>query len=481
MPRAPITNRELWIAELRRGQADAAQRTDRRVLAWSLIVLMATVLYAMIGHSPYSRGVILDEATGSVEISPINRYVWILLAGACGPILLARRRLLIDAAKRLWPLLLLYVWFAMTTRWALDPGTSSRRFFLYVIALVISVSLAVGFNDGRRFFRAMAIACGTMVIIDVLSWIAMPGVSMTPLGLAAIHNHKNTLGAVMLFCSLILGPYVFTQKTAKGRWWWGALFFFAFVLLVASKSKTSLAIFVGVAAATPLLLGALSLRVKTLLGVAAALLLLLFGALLLWLAWCTTMGLNPLGPLLGLTFTQRTDVWAFVIDQILQRPFAGAGFASFWDIDPALQPSLQTDLWFSRADAFTNEAHNGYLDLLVTTGLAGMLGAVAVLLRWVVRGMAQMRQTLRSADYRDRENLPQAVALGLFPFIMLGHNFMESSYFTANSLFGTLILIVGVELDVRYRRTAPAPAPPIPAARRRVVRNNMAMTPISRT
>jgi O-antigen ligase len=456
MPRADISNREEWIAGLRAGQSARAEQVERLTQVWAFAILMATVLYLMIGSAPYTRGTAVDAATGGAAISPVNRYIWIVLGAASMPILYVRRHMLLDVAKRIWPLLLLFGWFTMTTQWALDHATSSRRLFVYIIGLLISVALATGLDSGRRFHRALAYTCAVMVAIDVASTILLPGLSMTDIGLAAIHSHKNTLGLVMMFCCLVVGPYLLGQTTASGRWLWGLTLLAAFILLVASRSKTSLAILIVIATSAPILLGALKLGGKTLAAIGAAIVLALFGALLVWLAYCTSTGRNPMAPLYGLTFTQRTDVWAFVISEIMKRPFAGAGFASFWDIDPALQPSLLNgDLWFATVGAFTSEAHNGYLDLLVTTGAVGLAGALAVLMRWVCRGLMQIRRTLRSNDSEMGLDLPWVTTLGLFPLMIFGHNFMESSYFTPNSFLGTMILLVGVDLDIRYgRRTA---------------------------
>lgn len=454
MPRADVSNREEWLAHLRAGQAARAEQWERLVQGWTFVLTMTMVLYMMIGPAPYSRGTAIDEATGGAAISPANRYIWLMLGAGALPILYARRHVLLDMMRRVWPVLLLFGWFALTTRWALDPATSSRRFFLYVVILVVSLAIATGFHSGRRFHRALAWICFVMIAIDAASAILAPGLSMTEIGLAAIHSHKNTLGLVMMFSCLVIGPYLLGQQSGRGRWFWGLTLLAAFVLLVASRSKTSLAILIGIALTAPLLLGALRLSGRALAAVAAMAVLLVLGSLLMWLAYCTSTGRNPLAPLYGLTFTQRTDVWAFVIDEIVKRPFAGAGFASFWDIDPSLQPSLQSGLWFAALGAFTSEAHNGYLDLLVTTGFAGLLGGLFVLMRWVVRGLAQIRRTLRSNDPAVRADLPWVTTLGLFPLMIFGHNFMESSYFTANSFLGTMILLIGVDLDNRYGRAA---------------------------
>jgi hypothetical protein len=39
----------------------------------------------------------------------------------------------------------------------------------------------------------------------------------------------------------------------------------------------------------------------------------------------------------------------------------------------------------------------------------------------------------------------------VFPLIFVIHNCMESSYFSANSIYGTVILLVGIDIDQRFR------------------------------
>ena len=37
---------------------------------------------------------------------------------------------------------------------------------------------------------------------------------------------------------------------------------------------------------------------------------------------------------------------SFVWEEVQKRPWFGAGYSSFWAIDPAIQPSLKSDEWF---------------------------------------------------------------------------------------------------------------------------------------
>lgn len=441
---------EDWRAGLAERQEDRRAFADHWLGLWGSAVLIAMLLYMLIGQTPYQHEVTLDADTGAVQVSPFNRFVWLGLFAISAPILWFRRGVLVEAMLRLWPLILLYVWFAATTSWALDPAVSSKRLFLYIIAAAICLSVSLGIRQGHRLHQAMAIACAVLVGIDFFSWIFLHEKSMTELGLAAIHTHKNTLGAAMMFCGLICGTYLVSQKTFAGRAFWIAVLGAAFALLVASKSKTSLAIFLVAAVVVPMLVLVLRSRAQVLWGLGAAAFSVVGAGLFAWLAWCASQGADPMEPLSHLTFTSRTDVWRFALGVWAQHPWGGVGFGSFWDVNPAVQPSLQTDEWFAKPDAFTNEAHNGYIDLGVTTGIVGFVAGLALLIRWMYRPLALIRRALFSPSEADRQTLAYGIYAGFFPLLFFAHNFMESSYFTANATFGLLILLIGIDIDLRW-------------------------------
>ena len=440
-----------WRASHADVRATSAARADGWIAGWTGALLIALLLYIMIGHNPFNHDLTFDPLTGGALMSPVNRYIWLGLLAAAAPVLVARRAALPAFAARLWPVLLLFVWFAATTTWAIDPAASQRRFFLMLVGLVICIAVRLGLPEARARFATIAWACAIMVLIDLVSWVVAPSASMTDLGLAAIHNHKNTLGAVALFVGLVLTPYAAAQTTTGKRLFWWGLVVGDLALLVASQSKTSLGIAAAAALAAPMILAMAGLRARLLwslgIGALAALVAAGFG----WLAWCGLSGLDPLWPIEQLNFTHRTDVWRFLLTEIGKRPWHGVGFGSFWDVDPAVQPSLKTDEWFAKPDAPTNEAHNGYLDLMATTGVVGLVGGLVVLFRWIWGGLAIIREARFGAGPQAAAMLPYAVFLGLFPLIFFIHNWMESSYFTADSPYGLIILLVGVDIDMRAR------------------------------
>ena len=439
-----------WRADRARGARQTEAFVDHWLMIWCSLIAIVMTLYVLIGSQPYQHEAILDPVTGVAPISPVNRYIWLGLLAASAPVLYLRRERLPALAKAVWPLLALYAWFILTVTWSIDPGASQRRLFLYVVELAVIFALRLGFDEAWKLQRAVAAACGIVVAIDLASWAVAPGASMTELGLAAIHTHKNTLGAAMLLSLLILGPYALHRESRGGRLAWGALFLGGLLLLVASRSKTSLAIALVAMALTPVLMALLRLRALGLWAVGLAAVAAVGAALFGWWAWCLLVGADPLGPLADVTFTQRTDVWRFSLGEWAKRPIQGVGFGAFWDVDPAVQPSLQTDLWFAKPDAYTNESHNGYIDLLVTTGVVGFLGAMVLWARWTFGGLAMLKETLAiRGPLRGF-----ALSAGLFPLIFFIHNWMESTYFTANTIFGLFILIFGVFVETRRRQRA---------------------------
>jgi O-antigen ligase len=439
------------LDEWRAFQAVRRDATDRRadtwMALWATTLLVATLLYAMIGPTPYIHELVFDPLTGGAIISPINRYAWLGLLALSMPILIFRLNDIPRVGQRLWPLLVLFVWFIASTRWAIDPAASQRRLLVTVVGLTLCLAIKLGLPDGQRAHTAMAWTCAIIVGIDLGSWVLLPTLSMTTLGLAAIHNHKNTLGSVMLFCSLVIAPYCWSRPTLAGRLAWGSVFVACLVLLIASRSKTSIALAIVAAVLAAVTLTLLRMRAHLLRTIVAAAFVLAIATGFSWLVWCYVNGFDPLGPIQTLNFSRRTDVWRFVLEQSARHPIRGVGFGSFWDVDPAVQPSKQTDLWFAKPDAPTNEAHNGYLDLLVTVGLPGLTGALILLFGWILRGLSLIRQASLATQAAVRATLPFAIYLGLFPMIFFAHNWMESSYFTADSAYGLIIVLTGIYID----------------------------------
>lgn len=430
------------IEHTRRRRPDLAERA---VEAIGLGLLAATLLYVLIGFEPFQHTVV----TYGTDNSTVNRWVWLALLVIALPVLWLRRREAGRLVAAVWPMLLLYAWFAASTTWALDPPVSVRRFLFYVVGLMVFLAIAAGIRHARAAHAVLLLGTGVVVLIDVGSGIVAPDLAMTPLGLAGLHSQKNAAGAIGLYAILAAATFVPLAWGRAARAGSVALALLAAVLLVLARSATS-AILAVAALASLVPLVRLLRRSRLSLAVAAALAAALLGALLfLYLAWAGIEGRDALAPLSAITFTRRTDVWNFVLSEIAKRPMLGAGYASFWDIDPNIQPSLYKGFWFASPTEYTNESHNGYLDLLVTTGWIGLILALAVLGRAIWLALRQVAQA-------PTPLLPTAAFHLAFLLCFAVHNMMESTYFVPNTPFGSLFLFSALQLEA-WRLRGPAP------------------------
>ena len=229
-------------------------------------------------------------------------------------------------------------------------------------------------------------------------------------------------------------------------------------LLVATRSTTSQSIVLLAPVVMPVLLLVSRLPTRAIWAVVAAafagLGMLAFG----YFAWCGLVNADPWLPMRGVTFTARTDLWSFVLGEIPKRPWLGAGYSSFWAINPAVQPSLKSDMWFGTY-AIINEAHEGYLDLLATTGIVGLAGALFVLVRTlVIAGRAIVRA--EPADQAARSGRLAFPTAAFHMALLVGlvvHNFTESNLFSNNSVLAVAFVLAALDLE-KWRLATRQPA-----------------------
>src|SRR5271168_2750686 len=79
-----------WRAAQAAAKDQVAQRANRWMNAWASLLLIATLLYVLIGPTPYDHALVFDPLTGGAVISPVNRFIWLALLALAAPILVFR-------------------------------------------------------------------------------------------------------------------------------------------------------------------------------------------------------------------------------------------------------------------------------------------------------------------------------------------------------------------------------------------------------
>jgi O-antigen ligase len=420
------------------------RRTESAQLAARASTVVATVLLTvlLVSFHPFSpQGPTLEAGSGDI----VNQLGF----GSLGALslfaifALADRRIAAALLSPWW--LIVLGFFALSVMNATDPSSAMRAAMFTVIAIVAISAVLILPRDADAFSTVFAVAAFTVLALCYLGLAVYPN--------EAIHSadslepehagfwrglfaHKNIAGPVMA-CFSFGGLYLWRRG-----WTWSGLMIFVLAIFFMSNtgSKTTLGL-VPVAVLPVLVPGVIGMRFLTPL---------LF-VLAMTATGLATLGIVFIDPLKDLaasiapdlTYTGRTTLWEFSGEMILQRPWTGYGYESFWDT-----PLLYTiDQPFDRAWDISGivHGHNGYLDIAVLMGLPAL--AFAALAFMIV----PLRDFLRIP--RLRENILLGDFFMMVLFFTALNAFLESFFFRRSDpvwLF-FVFAILGLRLAARFR------------------------------
>jgi O-antigen ligase len=231
------------------------------------------------------------------------------------------------------------------------------------LVIVLSSYLAVAFVPSLAIHSAF----------DVNSDPSHPGLWR------GIFPQKNEAGAAMVIL-VIVGLYVATAASRVLGW---AIVLLAAGFLLASGSKTAILLLPVILAVTGLcqvLKGGFA-RGLLLLGPVAGFSLISIGSVLV----------PPIQEAVGAlltdaTFTGRSEIWQFAIDNILIRPWRGWGIGAFWMTERTMYAGSEELTWVNTVD----HAHNAYLDTALIGGLPFLVLTVVAFVLAPVRDLQRV-------------------------------------------------------------------------------------------
>jgi exopolysaccharide production protein ExoQ len=353
-----------------------------------------------------------EAITAYSSPNPIWQLQWAAIAGLASLAIVSAPDRFARAIMFAWPILLMLAVCLLSTLWSDHPDVTLRR----SLGLIVSAfSLLVGVTYINRLERVP-------LICYVVFWcILLVTLAVLPLRdafdekgfLQGATNNKNTLGAIgglAIIFGLNVGQWMHRSFARALRVAYLAAWASVLILTV-SKTSIGLAILAPVVF-FPLTTGSSILRLNVSITLFSILMLFLIG---LGLAYCAA-GYTP-DALLQLfipdtSFSNRTPIWEFIYSQITEKWLTGYGFGSFWGVGYDA-PNLASLYDYIRR---LNEAHNGYLDILLTLGIIGIIAFFIMLLHF---GSAA-----EALYHRDRALFRIVWMTMLFALL---HNSMESS------------------------------------------------------
>jgi exopolysaccharide production protein ExoQ len=340
------------------------------------------------------------------------------------------------------PLTIALAWCAASLLWAIEPGIAVRRLVLTagIIWAIFATVPRLGYDRTVLLLRVMLALSVVASFLAVFAWPAF-GIHQIDESYdkaligdwRGIFLHKNIAGAVS---ALTVIAFAFDQRTMP-RAVQVAVIAMAAVFLWFSGSRTSLGV-----CAIALLAGLLFLRYQS------RNRLLVLG-LTCFVALAGSVFLNIYNdPLLRHTqdptaFTGRTQIWQVLGRYSADSPL-GSGYGSFWNIGPDSPVFDYATGWVTEVA----EGHNGFLDLMATIGVPGLLIVIVTLIIWPLT-----RLFASSAAIGGRGALILATVV-----FCIAHNGTESSLLDRDQVVNVLLMIALALLWTVTARDARRPA-----------------------
>ena len=310
--------------------------------------------------------------------SSLNRFFVFSASGTGVVLILLKFPLGLRVLRIAWPWVLIVAWLALTTRWAGYPDVSRTRVLAFAMMYLAALGVAVGFRSPRVMHATLATAFGVILLADLVSLDFED--SYTEIGLRGIHKHKNAAGFIASAASITIA-FAFPQMRSFGSRSAAVCVILASVmLLILTELKTSFVVVAVAICLTPLywlwVRCEPARRRHLVMTVLACTFVFAVGA-------SGTKISKVAGALFGdPTLTNRMAIWSAVQEVVDQSPWRGHGYGSIWDVgdDWNSLPSGEGYVFYNDADLI-NEAHNGYLDLLLNGGWIGLVLCWFVALR----------------------------------------------------------------------------------------------------
>lgn len=380
-----------------------------------------------------------DLAIQVVEGSLIDRLVYMALEVLGLIVLLTRRRQVGRLLRANGPVVLFFLYCALSLLWSDYPDVAFKRWIKALGDLVMVLIVWTDREPSASSKRLLARTGFLLIPLSVLLIKYYPDLARTydkwdgHAYYIGVTTSKNTLGAICLLFGLgsawqFLAVYKDKGDRSRTRRLIAHSAILAMVLWLfwIANSMTSLSCFL---LASGLLL-AMNFRVvvrrpAVLNVVVAVVILVCVSVLFLGLGpgLLRAMGRNP-------TLTDRTEIWPLLLS-MSTNPLFGTGFESFW-LGPRLERIWSVYPWQPL------EAHNGYIEVLLNLGWMG----VSLLAVVIATGY----RTVITAWRRN----PATSSLWLAYFVVgVVFNFTEAAFFrmmTPIWIFFLLAITSGLEV-----------------------------------
>ncbi|MAT96897.1 MAG: hypothetical protein CL608_07125 [Anaerolineaceae bacterium] len=305
---------------------------------------------------------------GSAEGHPASQAIWLVFYLLTFTFLIPQLNRFVFVLTRSKLILALAALAILSAFWSIDPLGTLRRAIALGATTIIGAYLATYF-DLRRQLELLGWALGIALVASLIVILLWPNYGIHQSGFDSgkwhgIFHQKGVLGQFASIGAIVFFFLAWTKS--RHRWFLWLLFGLATILLIFSQSRNPTIALVLVIGILPFL-KFLWKRWHFLLTVPFVIASLAFTAVTATVIFSQAeFLLNLIGR--SATLTGRTGLWRDIGYMILERPILGYGYNGFWHgwEGPSAQ-IWQTNNWLP------NHAHNGFLELILTLGVLGLI------------------------------------------------------------------------------------------------------------
>ena len=395
---------------------------------------LPVIWLGIIGSRPVTSWLGMVPANADSEGSPYDRLVYIILMVSAFVVLQQRKVSWPDFfAKNKWVFLLL-IYYGISTLWADDPFVSFKR-WVKEIGNVLMVLIVLTEENPANAVKRLLFRCAVLLIptsILLIRYYPDLGRYYNPFiwtySYGGVTTDKNALGMTLYVCTIGLYWGIFDlwkKRSEHGKEVAAYFILMAMCVWLFTQAHSSTALGCSIICAG--LLSAMRIAgLRNALQRAGMSGLIVFTLIALLL----NVVFNPVQDVVeglgrNMTLTGRTDIWREAL-KIKIDPLIGTGYFSFWQSQRAVDVSTALGFFFT-----IKEAHDGYLEVYLNSGLIG-LGLLCVVL---LSSVKKIISTLAMDDSYTTFRL--AVVVGV-----MFYNVTESAFSGLVLLWVMLLLVV---------------------------------------
>ncbi len=389
---------------------------------WFILGSSKPLSYWVNPNSFYVNNISYDYTSGS----PIDRSVLIVLMCIALVVIIKRKlnwREIIKSNKMFFVVLLFML---LSILWADNKIVSLRRYFR-LIGDFLMAFVILSEKSQYEALKTVIVRAGYFLIplsIVLIKYLRHLGIMYhrwegTPMwvGVASQKNSLGILASIVVFAIIIeLIDTIHSRVNLIERSIQFMILVMSFILLIGSKSATSIGVFL-IGMLNVIWLSKQKRNKKNI----VVLNLLIF--LVIFSAFISTTILSPLVALFrrNTTFTSRTIIWNELLRLGAEHPLFGIGYGSLWVGNYGANLIQKLGV---------NSAHNGYIEVYVQLGIFGLITVCLLIMNVFVN-------LVKHFNFDNRYDM---LRLSFFMMIII-HNLMESSLLTSSSLWFLFIVV----------------------------------------